>query len=87
VASLQTYLEQTSQSFLEGYSGWLLAGEIPIVFASGVVGRDELQTLYRIAFVVNGQRYEVNAFTSPLYDPAQLPVVLTSILGSLEFPK
>lgn len=87
VASLQNFLEETSQAFLEGYSGWLMADEIPIVFASGLVGRENLQTLYRIAFVVDGQRYEINAFTSPLYDPAQLPAVLTTILGSLEHPK
>lgn len=87
VASLQAYLEETSQSFLEGYSGWLAAGDLPIVFASGIVGREELQTLYRIAFVVDGQRYEINAFTSPLYNPAQLPPVLQAILGSLEQPK
>ena len=87
VASLQEFLEETSKGFLEGYSGWVAAGEIPIVFTSGVVGREQLQTLYRIAFVVDGQRYEVNAFTSVLYDPAQLPRVLQTILGSLEQPR
>jgi hypothetical protein len=86
VESLEAFRRQTGEAFLHGKSGWVLFGDIPAVFASGVVGRERLFTLYRLALVVDARRYEVNLFTPPKNDPARLPFVMETILGTLRRP-
>ncbi|MDY0165097.1 MAG: PDZ domain-containing protein [Thermoguttaceae bacterium] len=83
VESLEAFRRQAGEAFLHGKSGWVLLGDIPAVFASGIVGRERLFTLYRLAFVADARRYELNLFTPPRNDPARLPFVMETILGTL----
>jgi len=83
VESLEAFRRQASEGFLHGKSGWVLLGDTPAVFAAGVVGRERLFTLYRTAFVLGERRYEMDLFTPPGNDPARLPFVMETILGTL----
>jgi hypothetical protein len=83
VEALEAFRLRTSEGFLHGKSGWVSLADIPGVFVAGVVGRERLHTLYRLAFVVRGRLYEINLFTPPKNDPGKLPLVLEATLGSL----
>ena len=81
--ALQDYVAQTAPLFLQGKIGRVNFGEIPAVFTSGVIGRERLFTMYRLAFVMKQQRFEVYCFTPPTNDPAKLPHVIEAIMSTL----
>ncbi len=84
IKALKDFVEQTAPFFLEGRIGRVNFGNVPAVFTSGVVGRERLFTLYRLAFVIRQRRFEVNCFTPPTNDPAHLPHVIEVVLRTLE---
>lgn len=83
VTALHAFRDKVSADFLTSQEGWAIVNDTPLVYVSGTVGRDRLFTLYRIAFVMQNHRYEINVYSPPLNDPATLPLVLQAVVGSL----
>ena len=87
VETLQKFIDTNARYFLEGQQGWADVSGVPLVYVSGTTGRERLFTLYRIAFVMNHELYEMDVFSPPLNNPAELPLVLQALLGTLKEPQ
>jgi hypothetical protein len=85
--ALLAFQQEAGSGFLEGYSQWLLLGDLPAVFVSGIVGRERLFTLYRLTIVSGEKRFELDIYTPPQKDPARLPFVMEVLLGTLRHPQ
>ncbi|HMP78058.1 MAG TPA: PDZ domain-containing protein [Pirellulaceae bacterium] len=82
--SLNTFAAQTITEFSEPNSGILQIGKHSGVFISGDSELDGRRyTLYRVAFVINQKRHQIDIFAPPLSNPAEIPFVAKVILGSL----
>ncbi|HMO92067.1 MAG TPA: PDZ domain-containing protein, partial [Pirellulaceae bacterium] len=83
-ASLNEFVSKMRPEFASSHSGALQIGNHPGVFVSGPAELDGRRcTLYRIAFVINQRRHQIDIFAPPLSEPAELPFVAQVILGSL----
>ncbi len=85
--ALLAFQQEAGSGFLEGYTQWLQLGDLPAVFVSGVVGRERLFAVYRLAVVAGEKLYEIDIYAPPHNDPAELPFVIQVLLGTLRDPK
>ncbi|NQV23554.1 MAG: PDZ domain-containing protein [Rhodopirellula sp.] len=84
-AALQEFLRQTLPQERSRRIGRITLGGFPGAYV-GVSGGTEQRRVvaYRVAFVINNRRFDVDAIAPPLSNPEHLTEVLTAILNTLQ---
>jgi S1-C subfamily serine protease len=81
--SLAAFVTDARRTVREPQVGRIDFDGVPAVFVAGAFGEQRRHTLYRMALVVQGRRYEIDAYAPPLSDPVTLTDVLEVILGTV----
>jgi membrane-associated protease RseP (regulator of RpoE activity) len=64
--------------------GQVKVGKIPVVFVAGTIEEETRHMLFRLALIVEGQRYDIDVLAPPLTAPDELPFVIGAVLGTLK---
>lgn len=82
--ALNQFVQVTMPQYPGRQVGRLTLGGYPAAFVGASGGTEQKRlVIYRLAVVVNGQRYDIDAIAPPLSDPSSLTQTLTAVLNTI----